>query len=289
MVGGKGFVEGVKQFEKGDTIKLKVNMVLNGSGHSGRVWGNRAGVIGLMYAGLESGMVAVRDVANSVVDGLGTGTLYRAASGTRLKVCCCGRGHWEARWVVGGVREAGVETIHSDMKKVEFSWLVFVVLSHVYTKIFNQFRRSGSVSPNFSDAKVRNMELNPIISENGGNGIVFFYFVDSIRAVKMSTAHDTMKNAGGIEGVGSVSVNARRCKSSRIWKYYGLKDYTSMYLDKDGEDHGINIYRKCQFQQQIFSLKVRNDASGRRESDQKPQRPSPKIQHINQTKSSLTR
>ncbi|GAA0163726.1 amino acid transporter [Lithospermum erythrorhizon] len=84
--GGKGFFEGVKQFEKGDTMKLKVNRVLNGSGHSGRVWGNRAGVIGLMYAGLESGMVALRDtddVVNSVVAGLGTGALYRAASGPR--------------------------------------------------------------------------------------------------------------------------------------------------------------------------------------------------------------
>ncbi|GAA0165336.1 amino acid transporter [Lithospermum erythrorhizon] len=250
VVGGKGFVEGVKQFEKGDTIKLKVNMVLNGSGHSGRVWGNRAGVIGLMYAGLESGMVAVRDVANSVVDGLGTGTLYRAASGTRLKVCCCGRGHWEARWVVDGVREAGVETIHSDMKKVEFSWLVS------------------------TEEAVRLAE-----------GIGFPVMIKE----ELKEWDQCLLMLGGIEGVGSVSVNARRCKSSRIWKYYDLKDYTSMYLDKDGEDRGINIYRKCEFQQQIFSLKARNDASGRRESDQKPQRPSPKIQHINQIKSSLTR
>ncbi|GAB4842585.1 hypothetical protein Ancab_012561 [Ancistrocladus abbreviatus] len=83
---GKGFVEGVKASEHGDTLKLRINRILNASGHSGRKLGNRAGVIGLMYAGLESGMVAVRDtddVINSVVAGLGTGALYKAASGPR--------------------------------------------------------------------------------------------------------------------------------------------------------------------------------------------------------------
>ncbi|GMP35147.1 hypothetical protein CsSME_00007718 [Camellia sinensis var. sinensis] len=83
---GKGIVEGVKSSEAGDTMKLRVNRILNASGHTGRKFGNRAGVIGLMYAGLESGMVAIRDtddVVNSVVAGLGTGALYKAASGPR--------------------------------------------------------------------------------------------------------------------------------------------------------------------------------------------------------------
>lgn len=82
----KGFVDGVRAVEPGDTTKLKVNRILNGSGHAGRKFGNRAGVIGLMFAGLESGMVALRDtddVVNSVVAGLGTGALYKAASGPR--------------------------------------------------------------------------------------------------------------------------------------------------------------------------------------------------------------
>nr|GEV01652.1 mitochondrial import inner membrane translocase subunit TIM23-1-like [Tanacetum cinerariifolium] len=55
-------------------------------GLSGRMIGNRAGVIGLLYAGLESGMVAARDVDdvfNSVAAGLGTGALFKAASGVR--------------------------------------------------------------------------------------------------------------------------------------------------------------------------------------------------------------
>ncbi|CAI9780011.1 unnamed protein product [Fraxinus pennsylvanica] len=82
----KGFVSGVKSIESTDTMKLKINRVLNGSGHTGRQIGNRCGVIGLLFAGLESGMVAYRDtddVINSVVAGLGTGVLYKAAAGPR--------------------------------------------------------------------------------------------------------------------------------------------------------------------------------------------------------------
>lgn len=83
---GKGLVEGVKASEAGDTMKLRVNRILNASGHAGRQIGNRAGVIGLLYAGMESGMVMARDtddIINSVVAGLGTGALYKAAAGPR--------------------------------------------------------------------------------------------------------------------------------------------------------------------------------------------------------------
>ncbi|CAN6570946.1 unnamed protein product [Malus baccata var. baccata] len=84
--GGAGLVSGVRSFESGDTTKLRINRVLNSSGHTGRVWGNRLGVIGLIYAGMESGIQAVRDtddVWNSVAAGLGTGAIYRAAKGVR--------------------------------------------------------------------------------------------------------------------------------------------------------------------------------------------------------------
>ncbi|KAF4362019.1 hypothetical protein CsatB_012331 [Cannabis sativa] len=83
---GTGLVTGVKSFESSDTMKLRINRILNASGHSGRVWGNRLGVIGLLFAGLESGIVTLRDtddVWNSVAAGLGTGALYRAARGVR--------------------------------------------------------------------------------------------------------------------------------------------------------------------------------------------------------------
>ncbi|GFP85710.1 mitochondrial import inner membrane translocase subunit tim23-1 [Phtheirospermum japonicum] len=82
----KGFASGVKAIEPTDTLKLKINRILNGSGHTGRQVGNRCGIIGLMYASLESGMVAARDtddVINSVAAGLGTGALYKAAAGLR--------------------------------------------------------------------------------------------------------------------------------------------------------------------------------------------------------------
>lgn len=84
--GASGLVTGVKSFESGDTTKLRISRILNASGHSGRAWGNRLGVIGLMYAGIEGGIVAYRDsddVWNSVAAGLGTGALYRAARGVR--------------------------------------------------------------------------------------------------------------------------------------------------------------------------------------------------------------
>ncbi|GLJ22207.1 hypothetical protein SUGI_0417370 [Cryptomeria japonica] len=81
-----GLVEGLKAAEAGDSTKLRINRVLNSSGHTGRKFGNRLGVIGLLYAGLESGIVAARgtdDSINSVIAGLGTGALFRAAAGIR--------------------------------------------------------------------------------------------------------------------------------------------------------------------------------------------------------------
>jgi len=81
-----GLVEGLKCREPGDSMKLRVNRVLNASGHTGRKFGNRLGVMGLMYAGLESGIVAARgtdDIINNVCAGLGTGALYKAAAGPR--------------------------------------------------------------------------------------------------------------------------------------------------------------------------------------------------------------
>ena len=66
------------------TVKLRINQILNASGRAGRKFGNWAGVIGLLYAGLENGIVVVRDagdVVNSVVAGLSTDALYQAVAG----------------------------------------------------------------------------------------------------------------------------------------------------------------------------------------------------------------
>ncbi|XP_021903040.1 mitochondrial import inner membrane translocase subunit TIM23-1-like [Carica papaya] len=100
-----GFYSAMKNFEQGDTLKLKINRILNSSGQSGRAWGNRIGVIGLIYAGIESGVVAATDRDDewsSVAAGLGTGALYRAARGVRSAAVAGALGGIAAGAVVAG-------------------------------------------------------------------------------------------------------------------------------------------------------------------------------------------
>lgn len=100
-----GVITGVKSFESGDTTKLKINRILNSSGHTGRTWGNRIGIIGLVYAGIESGVVAGTDrddVWTSVVAGLGTGAVCRAARGVRSAAVAGALGGLAAGAVVAG-------------------------------------------------------------------------------------------------------------------------------------------------------------------------------------------
>nr|XP_043613078.1 mitochondrial import inner membrane translocase subunit TIM23-2-like [Erigeron canadensis] len=84
--GAKGLPLARKEFEPSDSRKLKLNRILNKCGQKGGEFGNKTGVLGLLYAGIESGMVAVRDTddnVNSVVAGLCTGAVYKAAQGVR--------------------------------------------------------------------------------------------------------------------------------------------------------------------------------------------------------------
>uniref|UniRef100_A0A6N2KU21 Mitochondrial import inner membrane translocase subunit TIM23 n=1 Tax=Salix viminalis TaxID=40686 RepID=A0A6N2KU21_SALVM len=84
--GAKGSIEGIRAAEPGETLKLRVNRVLNSGGHMGRRFGNNLGVLGLMFAGIESGLIHWRDtddLVNTVLAGLGTGAIYRAAKGPR--------------------------------------------------------------------------------------------------------------------------------------------------------------------------------------------------------------
>ncbi|GMI82152.1 translocase of inner mitochondrial membrane 23 [Hibiscus trionum] len=102
---GVGLFSALRSFEQGDTLKLKINRILNGAGHTGRSWGNRIGVVGLVYAGTESGIVAVTDrddIWTSVAAGLTTGAICRAARGVRSAAVAGALGGLAAGAVVAG-------------------------------------------------------------------------------------------------------------------------------------------------------------------------------------------
>ncbi|KAK8581135.1 hypothetical protein V6N13_144177 [Hibiscus sabdariffa] len=102
---GVGLFSALRSFEQGDTLKLKINRILNGAGHSGRSWGNKIGVVGLVYAGMESGIVAVTDrddIWTSVAAGLTTGAICRAARGVRSAAVAGALGGLAAGAVVAG-------------------------------------------------------------------------------------------------------------------------------------------------------------------------------------------
>lgn len=105
----KGSLEGVKAADPGDTLKLRVNRVLNSGGHVGRRFGNTFGVLGLIFAGLESGIIELRghdDLLNTVVAGLGTGALYKAAAGPRSAAIAGAIGGIAAAAAVAGKQAA---------------------------------------------------------------------------------------------------------------------------------------------------------------------------------------
>lgn len=87
ILGGvRGGIEGLRSQEATDTTKIRVNRLLNASGHRGRTMGNAFGILGLLYAGFESTASHYRDsddMLNTVIAGLGTGVVYKAAAGPR--------------------------------------------------------------------------------------------------------------------------------------------------------------------------------------------------------------
>ncbi|MBA0724401.1 hypothetical protein Golax_021092, partial [Gossypium laxum] len=62
-----GFFSALRNFEQGDTLKLKINRILNSSGHTGRSWGNRIGVRSAAVAGALGGLAAGTVVAGKQV------------------------------------------------------------------------------------------------------------------------------------------------------------------------------------------------------------------------------
>ncbi|QCE07417.1 mitochondrial import inner membrane translocase subunit TIM23-2 [Vigna unguiculata] len=101
----RGTVQGLREAESGDSLKIRLNRILNSGGHAGRKLGNSLGVLGLIFAGLESGMIHARgtdDLVNSAIAGLGTGALYRAAAGPRSAAIAGAIGGIAAAVAVGG-------------------------------------------------------------------------------------------------------------------------------------------------------------------------------------------
>ncbi|GBG75249.1 hypothetical protein CBR_g19884 [Chara braunii] len=99
--GSQRFVEGLRLKEAGDMLKLRVNRLLNATGHRGRNAGNTLGILGLLYMGMEGAMFSYwgsDDVFNGILAGLGTGALYKAAAGPRTTAIA---------GAVGGLAAAG--------------------------------------------------------------------------------------------------------------------------------------------------------------------------------------
>lgn len=107
----RGSIDGIRQAEPSDTLKLRVNRVLNSGGHMGRRYGNSLGVVGLMFAGMESGLQCWRekdDLLNTALAGLGTGAFYRAARGVRSAAIA---------GAIGGLTAAGAVAAKQAVKR----------------------------------------------------------------------------------------------------------------------------------------------------------------------------
>jgi len=103
--GARGALEGLRSQERTDTMKLRVNRLLNASGHRGRLTANTLGILGLLYAGFESTASHYRgtdDMLNTVIAGLGTGVMYKAAAGPRTAAIAGALGGVAAAGLVAG-------------------------------------------------------------------------------------------------------------------------------------------------------------------------------------------
>ncbi|KAG0079512.1 Mitochondrial import inner membrane translocase subunit tim23 [Linnemannia elongata] len=99
--GAYGFFEGLRS-SPSPAFKIRLNTVLNGMTRRGPFIGNSAGVLALMYNGINGGIGRARghyDPLNSVLAGGLTGAVFKSTAGLRAAgsaggVCAVAAGIW---------------------------------------------------------------------------------------------------------------------------------------------------------------------------------------------------